>query len=217
MLVHPWDDTAGPEEWLGFLAAQGLGQLVAVGRDRALPVIVPTQYVVVEIPTADEPRYEVWLHLARPNPIWRVLAERPVAVLAVAGDWAYIPTDWNAEPGTPPRSGVPTTYYGAVQASGPVTVVDEAVGKVAILRRQLSSVQPDGGYGDPAAHDRLLPGIRGLRLAVDEVRAKFKYGGNKTEGHRRLIADRLRERDQPGDSAARTHLLRRLAPGTEHE
>jgi transcriptional regulator len=65
----------------------------------------------------------------------------------------------------------------------------------------------------PSAQDevdrRQLPGIRGLRLHVEEVRAKMKYGGNKTPDHRREIADHLTERDGPMDAAAREHLLRR--------
>jgi transcriptional regulator len=56
---------------------------------------------------------------------------------------------------------------------------------------------------------RKLPGIRGLRLHVESVRAKMKYGGNKTAEHRAGIADRLADRDAPGDRAAREHLLRR--------
>ena len=39
-----------------------------------------------------------------------------------------------------------------------------------------------------------LPGIRGIELTVTDVRAKFKYGGNKEAAHVREIADRLEER-----------------------
>jgi transcriptional regulator len=41
---------------------------------------------------------------------------------------------------------------------------------------------------------------------------KFKYGGNVDAAHRTAVADRLVERDGPGDRAARRHLLRRLDP-----
>jgi transcriptional regulator len=56
---------------------------------------------------------------------------------------------------------------------------------------------------------RRLPQIRGLRLEVQAVKAKFKYGGNKEPDHRYVIADRLAERAAPLDGNAREHLLRR--------
>ncbi len=54
---------------------------------------------------------------------------------------------------------------------------------------------------------RQLPRIRGLRLDVQQVRAKAKYGGNKTPEHRARIAERLAERDGPMDRQARELLL----------
>ena len=75
------------------------------------------------------------------------------------------------------------------------------------------SVQADRAYVEAARSDRRqLPGIRGVRIRVEGVRAKQKYGGNKTPEHRRAIAEHLAERDAPGDEAARGHLLRRTAP-----
>ncbi|MDT4917075.1 MAG: transcriptional regulator, partial [Pseudonocardiales bacterium] len=50
---------------------------------------------------------------------------------------------------------------------------------------------------------------RGIRLAVREVRAKFKYGGNVDDAHRAEVARRLAERGGPGDAAALGHLRRR--------
>ena len=58
---------------------------------------------------------------------------------------------------------------------------------------------------------RQLPGIRGLRLHVEHVRAKMKYGGNKTPEHRAGIAEHLAERAGPLDLRARDHLLRRTS------
>lgn len=49
--------------------------------------------------------------------------------------------------------------------------------------------------------------------ALTDVRAKFKYGGNVDDAHRLAVADRLAERQGPGDLAARAHLLRRSGSG----
>jgi transcriptional regulator len=202
VLIHPWDAGQSQDEWVAFVRAQGFGHLVAGGRGRDVPVVVPTQFVLVD------PDHVV-LHLARPNPIWAALEENPAVVLSVAGDWAYVPAAWKAIGDEDPRRGIPTTYYAAVQLIAEASVVDDAEGKAAILRTQLGDVEPGSDVVDPAEHGRTLNGIRGLRLAVREVRAKFKYGGNVDDEHRAAVARHLAERAGPGDAAALEHLRRR--------
>ena len=73
----------------------------------------------------------------------------------------------------------------------------------------LGSLEPGSGIADPEVHRRRLSGIRGIRIAIAEVQAKFKYGGNVDVEHRLAVADRLAERAGPGDATARAHLLRR--------
>jgi transcriptional regulator len=202
MLIHPWDAALDADEWRQFAVAQGFGQFIAAGAGRRRPIVVPTQFVF----DGDT----ILLHLARPNPIWPALAENPYAVLAIAGDWAYVPSGWKTVGDEDPALGIPTTYYGAVQLSGEVEIVDDPEVKLNILRKQLAALQPDGGHADPEAHRRQLNGIRGIRLTIDDVQAKFKYGGNVDEAHRLAVADRLSHRNAPGDTAARQHLLSRL-------
>jgi transcriptional regulator len=203
MLVHPWDASLGEDEWRDFVASQGFGHLIAAGRDREVPVVVPTQFLL----DGDT----VWLHLARPNPVWRALDERPVVLLSIAGDWAYVPSAWKAIGDEDPALGIPTTYYAAAQLICDVTVIDDNERKMAILRRQLGAVEPELAHADPRVHLRQLPGIRGLQLAIREVTAKFKYGGNVDLDHRSAVAERLAARGGPGDASARRQLLRRMA------
>jgi transcriptional regulator len=205
MLVHPWDAGHDENEWREFVTTQGFGQLVATGRGRDTAVVVPTQFLLV----ADE----VMLHLARPNPVWAAIEENPVVVLSVAGDWSYIPSAWKSIGDEDPALGIPTTYYAAVQLRCRADVLDDADGKLAVLRAQLRQHQPDVAVADPQVHSRRLAGIRGLRLRIEEVTAKFKYGGNVDIEHRSAVADRLAERGGPGDAAARRHLLRRTLDG----
>jgi transcriptional regulator len=199
VLIHPWDQGRSTEQWMSFVRAHGFGQFIAGGRGRDVPVAVPTQFALLS-------PQEVVLHLARPNPVWDALDENPNAMLSVAGDWAYIPAAWKAIGDEDPAFGVPTTYYAAVQLIGVVTVVDDAEGKAEILRAQLAVTEPGSGAVDPIEHGRRLNSIRGIRLDVTEVRSKFKYGGNVDDEHRAAVAEQLRERAGPGDSAALTYL-----------
>jgi transcriptional regulator len=207
MFIAPVDATSGEDEWRPFLASHPFGHLVAPGGPgRELPVVVPTQFVL----EGDE----VWLHLVRANPVFAALTENPRVLLSVADDWAFIPSSWKVIGDEDPALGIPTTYYGAVQLTGTATVHDERSepgGVAAILRRQLATFQPHVGVADPGtSHAARLLGILGITIAVEQVSAKFKYGGNVDEAHRRAVVERLRERGGPGDEAAAGHVVRRL-------
>jgi transcriptional regulator len=196
---RPLDET----EWRTFVTATGFGHLVAAGRGRRQAVVVPTQFVL----DGDE----VLAHVAAPNPILEALDELPWAVLSVAGDWAFVPSSWKAIGAEDPRLGIPTTYYAAVQLAGPVEVVAAPEVLAGVLRRQLSALQPEVDVADPLeAHPRRLTAIRGLVLRVEEVTAKFKYGGNVDEAHRTAVLQRLEARGRPGDLGAAAHVRRRV-------
>lgn len=196
MLIHPWD--AGDEaQSLAFVRDNLFGHLIAAGRGRDVPVVVPTQFALAGDLT-------VLLHLARPNPVWAAIEENPKVLLSVGSPWAYIPGEWRAEPGTDPRLGVPTTYYSTVQLTCHAEIVTDDDGKLEILRHQLADLDP--AAGDPAQMPRLLSGIRGLRLTVEEIRGKFKYDGHRDAALRERVAKGLTGRGGPGDEAALRHL-----------
>jgi transcriptional regulator len=205
MYVPAPDRTSGEDEWRPFVESQGFGHLIAAGSGRTVPVVVPTQFVL------DGDR--VLLHLAGPNPLFAAVAEQPRVLLSVAGEWAYIPSDWKAVGDEDPLLGIPTTYYAAVQLEGEATVAIDPDAVAEVLRLQLASVQPGVPVADPAvAHRGRLRAIRAITIPIDTVRAKFKYGGNVDDAHRRSVIDRLRARGGPGDLAAATHAARRADP-----
>jgi transcriptional regulator len=208
MLVHPWDAPNHDDEWRAVLHEFDFGQLIAPGGpDRELPVVVPTHFTF-------DGDSSVELHLAKPNPVWRALAERPRALLTVVTDYVYVPAQVNANEGDDPSLGVPTSYYAAVQASVDVEIVDDPAAKAALLTRALTHFEPkDSRRATPdielPSDRRLIAGIRGLRLTITSVQAKFKYGGNKTAEHRTEIAAALQARGGPMDSAAGQRVLSR--------
>ncbi|HEV2010324.1 MAG TPA: FMN-binding negative transcriptional regulator, partial [Candidatus Limnocylindria bacterium] len=121
-------------------------------------------------------------------------------------------TQWNANPGAPIEYGIPTSYYAAVQAVVRTRNVDDPDELAEILRAQLAHFQPEGGHGpvEPSnEYGKHFGAIRGIVGSIEEVRAKFKYGGNKSVEHRMRIADHLAERGQGHDADARAQLLRR--------
>lgn len=195
MLVHPWDAAASDDEWRGWLTTQQVGTLVCPTDD--LPVVVPSHFVWTG--------QHVLLHLARPNPALAAVVARPRVLFSVHGDWAYLPSYAKTVEGEDPSRGIPTSYYAAVTLTCTAELLEGAA-LLDLLRTQLGAFEPGSGVADPSVHERLLSGIRGLRLSVESVQAKLKYGGNADDAHRAVAAEHLRAE---GNAAALAHLLRR--------
>ncbi|MET9802923.1 FMN-binding negative transcriptional regulator [Streptomyces sp. NPDC006368] len=210
MLIHPWDAPRDDAEWRDWLTRHDFGQLAVNGPPGSPPWVQPTHFRYDPEPG---PYGRVLTHLARPNPLWPALEADPHVLLSVVDDYAYIPGPWAAPEDEPPEYGTPTSFYAAVQLRCTAHVVDDPAEKADLLNRQVAHFQPEGGSAPATAGEapfgRLLPGLRGLRLDVIEVRAKFKYAGHKSEPVRARIAAHLASRAAPHDDAARAHLERR--------
>lgn len=207
VLVKPHDRPVDDEQVRAFVRSHRFGQLVAPGRGRDLPIVVPTHY-------ACDGDTTLLMHFSRQNPVWDALREHPRALFTVIGDYVYVPTSWNAGEEAPPEWGVPTSYYASVQHECDVRVVDDPDALAALLRTQLADIQPEGGHADVTPGDnpyaRQMPGIRGLALSVTATRAKFKYGGNRPAAHRERVDAKLAQRGGPMDAEARGHIARTL-------
>ncbi|MCU1473546.1 FMN-binding negative transcriptional regulator [Amnibacterium sp.] len=208
MLIHPWDAALDQDEWRRWLATTDRFGALAVNNvdPGQAPLLVPTHFTVA----GDE----LLLHLARPNPVWPHLEAAREVRFAVTGDAAYIPGYWRAAEGVAEPDGVPTSYYASVQLVCRPTVVDDAGEKAAILTAQLADLQPEGMHADvhpdAAPYGRMLSGIRGLRLQVLRVDAKFKYDDAKPVELRARVTERLEERRRGSDLAAAAQQRRRL-------
>jgi transcriptional regulator len=204
MLFRRHDAPRDDDEWKRFLHEHRFGQLVAGGTGGRIPFVVPAHYSFDGDAT-------VRLHLARDNPAWQALEESPMAVMAVVDAYAFIPSYWSE----PEPYGVGTSYYAAVQAIGACRSVDDPEELADLLRVQLGDMQPEGGQepqldADDPGYQRMLRRIRGIEMTITDIRAKFKYGGNKPEERRLEIAERLTQRNDGLDAAARQALLDRL-------
>ena len=208
MLIHPWDAALDTAEWQDWLASTDRFGILAVNNlDPAeAPLVLPLHFTLA----GDE----LLIHLARPNPVWAHLEAATEVRLAVIGDYAYIPTYWRAKAGGPDEDGVPTSYYSAVQFVCRPTVVDDPEGKVQISP-QLGDFQPEGRHAPVAVgadpYGRMLAGIRGVRLTVLRVEAKFKYDDSNPVDHRQRVIGNLEQRDHGLDTGAAAQQRRRLA------
>ncbi|MDW3213347.1 MAG: FMN-binding negative transcriptional regulator [Ilumatobacteraceae bacterium] len=209
MLIRPHDTATNDAEWRNLVSNHPFGTLIAPGTNRDLPVAVPTHFHFDGHDT-------IRLHLAKPNPVWAALAENQRCLFVVVAAVTYVPTSWEAPPDTPPEWGIPTSHYATAQLDCTATITDDPSEISRYLADQLATMQPDEPYGDP--HDPTGPNtaelrqIRGLELTINDVRAKFKFDGAEPDTIRQQVADGYRQRNQPGDHEALTHLLRRHPP-----
>ena len=208
MLIHPWDASLDTAEWQDWLATTDRFGLLAVNNldPTHAPIVLPVHFSLI----GDE----LLIHLARPNPVWQHLEVATEVRMSVIGDYAYIPTYWRAKAGGPDEDGVPTSYYTAVQFVCRPAIVDDPQEKAAILTTQLADFQPEGGHAtvapDAAPYGRMLSGIRGVRLAILRVEAKFKYDDANPIDHRERVIGRLEERNHGLDVGAAQQQRRRL-------
>jgi len=169
---------------LDFIRAVGFGQLVSTGPDRPYATGVP--FLLRQ--DGDTPVLEA--HLQRANPQWRTMRGQALALFQ--GPHAYIHPGWYE---TKKRDGkvVPTWNYIAVQALGPVEVVDDR----AWLRRHVTALtagheagraQPWTPEDAPAGYiAALLRGIVGVSLTVRELDGRWKLNQNHSEANRRGV------------------------------
>jgi transcriptional regulator len=208
MFIQPWDAALDEAEWRDWLATtDSFGVLVVNNLDPAqAPLALPTHFTLAE--------GELLLHLARPNAVWPHLEASGEVRLALIGDYAYIPTYWRAKAGSPDEDGVPTSYYASVQFVCRPTIVDDRAGMAEILTAQLTDMQPEGHHAEVTAdqppYGRMLPGIRGIRLEILHVEAKFKYDDHSPVEHRERVIRHLDERHHRLDAGAAIQQRRRL-------
>jgi transcriptional regulator len=205
VFIHPWDAALSEAEWREWLGTIDRFGVLAVNNldPMQAPLVLPTHFTLL----GDE----IVFHLARPNPVWQHLLATAEVRLAVAGDFAYIPGYWR----TDSALHVPTSYYASVQFVCRPEVVDDRSGKEAILLAQMADFQPEGGHEPIGDYHRMLPGIRGLRLKVLRVEAKFKYDDEDSVESREHVNAELVARNEGLDARAAAQQRRRIeAVGT---
>jgi len=207
MLVHPYDSAMSESEWRYWIAkGPHFGVLaVAAGAGQA-PVLVPTHFSLRQ--------NEILIHLHKVNSAIEHLESDALASLSIVGDYAFIPNQWRAKDPANPEAGVPTSYYAAVTFTLKPTVTADPNEISEILQAHMNDFQPEGGYATVAPeaipYGPMMSIIRGVRLQIVDVDAKFKYDDHKPVEFRESIIERLLDRNTHQDAGAAAQQSRRL-------
>ena len=140
---------------------------------------------VTHLPLHLEDRQGQWVllgHVAKPNPHWRYLQARPQAVVTFLGPHAYL-----SPKVYPDLARVPTWNYLAVHCSVQATLIEDPVGKDALLKKLIGDHEPAyaeqwRGLGEEFAH-KMLAGIVAFELKITELQCKIKLNQHRREAH----------------------------------
>ena len=126
-------------------------------------------------------------HCAKPNPHWRYLQQRPVAVVTFMGPQAYMtPRVY------PDLVRVPTWNYLAVHCTVRATLVEDPQGKDHLLKKLIRDHDPAYepqwlDLGQDYQH-KMLAGIVAFELEVTSLQCKVKINQHRPEAHARMRA-----------------------------
>lgn len=173
---------------LDLLRRRAFGHLVTAGPETGPGVEATAVPFVV-----DDELTTLRAHVARANRHWRSIGTGIEALLIVPGVDAYVSPRWYPSKADDPKV-VPTWNYEVVHLRGPIRVVDDAEGKLDIVRaltdhNEAATVEPGGtAWAVSDAPDdfitRQLRAIVGLALTIESIEATGKLSQNRAEPDR---------------------------------
>jgi len=212
MLTHSYDAGKSEHEWRDWIAQSGkFGVLAVPGTEPdAAPILVPTHFTLVD--------NAILLHLHKVNDALPILESGAQVSFSIFGDYAYIPGPWRAKPGDDAANGVPTSYYAAVNFVCKPTVISDSAKIAQIINAQMADMQSEGGSKTVDSQQEpfgpMLAIVRGVRLEILSVDAKFKYDDHKPAEHKERVMQKLLERAEGADLGAAKQQKRRLEQGS---
>jgi transcriptional regulator len=130
-------------------------------------------------------------HVARANPHWRTLRERPEVLIIFHGPHAYVSPSWY---GVQPS--VPTWNYAVVHASGRARLLHEQQALQQITKRlveRFESMRPQPWQMELPGdfYERMLGAIVGFEIEILQLSGKFKLSQNRSVDDRRRVVTAL--------------------------
>src|SRR5664279_2642265 len=173
---------------LGFAEARGFGTVCAW--DGVKPIASSLPFYLT---SADDGTPQAAFHVARHNPLVKLVDAATPWLLAVNGADAYVSPDWYVSPDQ-----VPTWLYQAVHLTGTVRMLsdDELALQIDTLsakfEHRLSPKKPWTSSKMTAGRlDAMKKAIVGLVMTVEDVEGSFKFNQHKSEADFAAIGNAL--------------------------
>lgn len=158
------------------------------------PYIVPVNFV-----WHDE---AVWFHGSRLGQKMAELRTNAAVTFCVADEVALVPSYFTSDKLACPA----TAFFRSVMIFGKAEIVEDAEIKIEALSAFMKKLQSEGGYAPFSLEDdeyrRNVKSVAVIRIAVEQMSAKFKFGQNRSESDWRKTRAGLLQRNQPRDAEA---------------
>jgi transcriptional regulator len=149
-------------------------------------------------------------HVARGNPHWRRLQERPAALAIFHGPHTYVSPALYAH-----HPSVPTWNYAVVHAHGSASLIEDPAVVESSMRRMVE--QYESGRANrwhmqlPRDYaDKMLGGVTGFELRITRLAGKFKLSQNRPPGDMQRVTEALEQGSPADHEVARLMRARRL-------
>jgi len=191
MYVHPKCNDASEAEIFAAMREFPFATLVTTDAHGALAA----WHIPLEATHGDDGTLVLFGHVAKRNPLWRVLGAAREVLAIFNGPNAYISPRWYH------KLTAPTWNYIAIQVRGTVELLDDVELVRGIVRRQIEiheARMPEPFTIDGVPREELevdLRAIAGVRITATSIEAGFKLS-------------------QPSDDAEYANLIARLNEGT---
>jgi transcriptional regulator len=176
----------------GFMRAHPLASVVVQAAGR-----LDADHVPLLLDAGPGPFGRLRGHIARANPLWRNLAAGAEVLVLFQGPDSYISPNFYPSKQEHGKV-VPTWNYGVVHARGRIAWVHDPQWLMALVteltdRHEAGQARPWQVSDAPDEYlDKMIAGIVGLEIPIDELRGKMKLSQNRTEPDRAGVRSGLR-------------------------
>lgn len=149
--------------------------------DEGFPFVT---YIPLHLEPVDDDTVPIVLlgHVAKPNPHWRYLRDRPAALVSFLGPHAYM-----SPKVYPDLARVPTWNYLSVDCKVQATLIEEPEAKDRLLKKLIGDHEPPYAQQwrdlGPEFASKMLMGIVAFELRVTQFDCKLKLNQHRPESH----------------------------------
>ena len=150
-----------------------------------IPYAVPVNFVRID--------NALYFHGALKNKKMQIIAQNPVISFSVVENYALIDSDFSSTDGLACPA---TQFFKSVSINGVASVVEGRNEKAKVFEALMQKLQPKGGYKpfSDTAYDTPIKTTAVVKIAIREMRCKFKFGQHLSNERFEMIVDNLLKR-----------------------
>ena len=154
------------------------------------PYAVPVNFIYLE--------GDIYFHGSPKGKKMAMIRENSSVSFNVISDATIIPSYFSS---TENRACPASAFFKSITIDGDAQIVDERDEVVKVFDAMMQKLQPEGRYQPLASkeYDKQFKALSVVKIAVNEISAKFKFGQNLSEERFNMVIQHLEKRGDPTD------------------